>query len=201
MLLPAATTRASLLKKAERPASRKAAEAVERLFIYLTYRRHEMQSSPGNNWSKPISPRCSGLLWSSNIKQDWEALEVSLWKLNLICSQTVGISDCLKKCSGFYFWYLSHSPSDADSSELEEQWIMNQVRRHWQATALELWLLNPLLKRKMERKSCTGLNHTLNYHLMAGLVKLPGGFKCIQFQYKIMQQSTERWKWRRYHLI
>lgn len=160
MLLPAATTRASLLKKAERPASRKAAEAVERLFIYLTYRRHEMQSSPGNNWSKPISPRCSGLLWSSDIKQDWEALEVSLWKLNLICSQTVGISDCLKKCSGFYFWYLSHSPSDADSSELEEQWIMNQVRRHWQATALELWLLNPLLKRKAERKSCTGLNHT-----------------------------------------
>lgn len=56
-------------------------------------------------------------------KQDWEALEVSLWKQNLICSQTAGISDCLKKCSGFYFWYLSHWASDADSSESKEQWI------------------------------------------------------------------------------
>lgn len=29
----------------------------------------------------------------------------------------------LKKCSGFYFWYWSHLSSDADFSELKQQWI------------------------------------------------------------------------------
>lgn len=71
----------------------------------------------------------------------------------------------LKERSGFYFWYPSHLSSDADFSELKQQWITwIEVSRvfsgtgslyhttYWQVTSPELGFLKFHFKRKAERK-------------------------------------------------